>query len=449
MTRAAVIPYTWPWIALVALLAIIYVPDTGHGFIRDDFTWIIHGQIESLHDVWRIVASDLGFYRPIPALSFSLSWWLFHLQPLPYGLTNFLLLLLCVGAIFRLGRGLELPTSGAFTAATLWALNLHGINAAVLWPSARPALFLVLGSALAAERFLRRRPVASAMWYALAVFSKEEAVLLPFVLGATHLVKERRRAVSVDGGALEGRLPLWVAVQSVARATLPLFAVLALYLIARTYSGAFWAHNASANYRPTFDPALLFWHIVEYLSEGAMLATTATILVALVMRAVPRHIDAVVSSFCALWFTFGYALTVFAPVPSSLYVCFPSVGAALLAGYFIATIVPVMRQPRLLVAGLALFSLLTPVYWSRNAPWVRLAERSTVVLSEVVEETSDLPPRGTVNLIDDRYSRLRAAFGSFAPAGELFLGDRIEVRLNARTKADLTLRLVDGRLQRQ
>lgn len=442
MNRESVVRRSWPWVALVALLAVIYIPDIGHGFIRDDFGWIVHGQIDDLRDVWRVVASDLGFYRPVPALSFSLNWWLFHLQPVPYGLTNFLLLLLCVGAIFRLGRALELPSLGAFVAAGLWSLNFHGINAVVLWPSARPALFLVLGSALAAESFLRRRPLVSAAWYALAVFSKEEAVVLPFVLGATHLI-------SCRVGSPEDRVAFWASVKPALRATLPLLVVLGLYLLARTYSGAFWAHNASPNYQPTFDPALLSWHIVQYVREGAMVAAAATIVVAVVMRAVPRHVDAVTLWFCALWFTFGYALTVFAPVPSSLYVCFPSVGAALLAGHLVTTMVPVARQARLAAAGLALFSVLLPVYWSHNAPWVALAERSTLLLNELVDKTSRLPPQGTVNLIDDRRSRLRATFGSLAPASVLFLGDHIEVRVNGRTEADLTLRLVNGSFRRQ
>jgi hypothetical protein len=442
MNRKNVVRHSWPWVALVALLAVIYIPDIGHGFIRDDFGWIVHGQIDDLRDLWRVVASDLGFYRPVPALSFSLSWWLFDLQPVPYGLTNFLLLLLCVGAIFRLGRALELPSLAAFVAAALWSLNFHGINAVVLWPSARPALFLVLGSALAAESFLRGRPVVSAMWYALAVFSKEEAVVLPFVLGATHLLSRRI-------GPPEARVAFWTSVKPALRATLPLVMVLAFYLVARTYSGAFWAHNASPNYQPTLDPVLLFWHIVQYVREGAVVAAAATLVVALVMRAVPRHVDTVTLSFCTLWFAFGYALTVFAPVPSSLYVCFPSVGAALLAGHLVAAMVPVARQARLAAAGLALFAALLPLYWSHNAPWVALAERSTLLLNDLVDETSRLPPQGTVNLIDDRLSRLRATFGSLAPAGELFLGDQIEVRVNAHTQADLTLRLVNGRFRRQ
>jgi hypothetical protein len=42
---------------------LIYLPDIGHGFVKDDFRWIDVGRLASLADLPRLLAADVGFYR--------------------------------------------------------------------------------------------------------------------------------------------------------------------------------------------------------------------------------------------------------------------------------------------------------------------------------------------------------------------------------------------------
>src|SRR5258708_37183537 len=69
------------------------------------------------------------------------------------------------------------------------------------------------------------------------------------------------------------------------------------------------------------------------------------------------------------WIIGGYGLTVFLPVRSSLYACFPSVGASLIAADIMArrwrVATPRSRQA-VAAAGIAVAIGLTPVYVMRN-----------------------------------------------------------------------------------
>jgi hypothetical protein len=88
---------------LVLFLA-IYVTAAGHGFLKDDFSWIWKGRVRTSADLVGLFTNDTGFYRPVVLLTFTLNEWLFGADPLGYGLTNVLLALGCFGTIVLLGR---------------------------------------------------------------------------------------------------------------------------------------------------------------------------------------------------------------------------------------------------------------------------------------------------------------------------------------------------------
>ena len=44
-------PGAWFWL-LLCWLALLYVPDLGRGFLKDDFRWIAESRITSVSDVW-------------------------------------------------------------------------------------------------------------------------------------------------------------------------------------------------------------------------------------------------------------------------------------------------------------------------------------------------------------------------------------------------------------
>ena len=82
---AAVLPF-------VVFLA-IYGAAIGHGFISDDFGWILDSRVHGARDLAALFARSSGFYRPIVGLTFAADYALFDAHPLGYGLTNLALAL--------------------------------------------------------------------------------------------------------------------------------------------------------------------------------------------------------------------------------------------------------------------------------------------------------------------------------------------------------------------
>ena len=82
---------------LTLWLGVLYLPYVGRGFLKDDFRWIAEGRIESVDDLLRIVTGNLGFYRPVVTLTFGFDYALYGLHAYGYALTNFGLLVACVG----------------------------------------------------------------------------------------------------------------------------------------------------------------------------------------------------------------------------------------------------------------------------------------------------------------------------------------------------------------
>ena len=65
------------------LLALLYVPDLGRGFLKDDCRWIAEGRITSVRDVWHVLTVNVAPYRPLVTHTFSADFALFDLHALP------------------------------------------------------------------------------------------------------------------------------------------------------------------------------------------------------------------------------------------------------------------------------------------------------------------------------------------------------------------------------
>ena len=397
-------------VLLVAALLAIYLPGVGRGFIKDDFVWIAQNRMTGPADLLVPFTQAPDFYRPIVALSFAANQRLFGVEPLGYGLTNLALLLAAAVALGRLAIALGLPRSGAFAAAAVWSLNFHGINMALLWISGRTALLVTLFALLAAGAFVRQRHLPAAGWALLAMLSKEEAALLPFVLLAWA-------ALPAPGDA--GARPWRIDPRRAVRRTWPLFAVLAIYVAARTAAGGMTPWNAPAVYRFAVEPASIGRNVIEYLDRAATLPAAAVLILALAAGAAPR-LDAARRRQIALgviWMVGGYGLAVLLPVRSSLYAVGPAAGAAL-AGAALLTAVRDRATPRgqarMVLAAVLAAAIAVPVHWSRNDRWVTWAELSTHVLDEIAPVVAALPPGGAIWLDDERDARanLDSAFGT-------------------------------------
>jgi hypothetical protein len=219
-----------------------YLPDVGHGFVRDDFAWIVGARLAD-HERWLdIFGRHQGFYRPLVALSFLATERLGSSGAFVYGLTNLALAWTCGLLTASLGRALGLRPLPAALAGGVWLLNPHGINMGVLWISGRTSLLLTLFGVLAAMAAVRRHGVMAGACAFLAMLSKEEAVVLPLVLVVVGWTPGPR-ATRVDRAVR--------AVWLVGPALLALLAYLAL----RAQSQAMTPASAPEFYRFTFVPS--------------------------------------------------------------------------------------------------------------------------------------------------------------------------------------------------
>ena len=444
-------------IAPFLVFAAVYVPMAGHGLIQDDYSWILRSRIGSFTDLLALLQSDNGFYRPMVSLTFAVNEWMFGARTYGYGLTNVALALASAWAIGGLARALGLSRGVAVLASALWLLNLHGIRMGVLWVSGRTALVLTLAAVLTATAVVRGRGLPAAAWLAVALLAKEEAVVLPVVLLAWTVWLGARDDVSPV------RPIVWIGAAGV---------VTSLYFVARSATRAMTPMSAPPFYTPTFDLATLASNVVSYADRALTLPLIITVLAIAVLGRPRPWWDRRTLLICrcgAAWIAGGYALTIFLPIRSELYACFPSVGAALAAaavgGRAWEHSTP-LRHRRGLIAGLIAVMGVGALHYSRVGRWVDLADFSSAVMADLQAETRTLRDHSTVVLQDDRSQRanLGSAFGTLIEdAYALSAGRRLTVwveppPVNADLAglkppclpcADLKLTVVNGRLRRE
>ena len=426
------------WLAAVVLL--IYLPDLGRGFLKDDFAWIRSSRLEHAGDLWRYVSQPAsGFFRPLVALSFGIDDRLFGLHALGYGLTNLALVGLCAAGVWRLAVAFGLHRVTGLIAAALWSLNFHGINMAVLWISGRTALLLCAAATWAAAAVLAGRPILAGGLTLLALFAKEEAVALPVIFAAWLALRR-------DGGTLADRL------RTAAAGTWPAFAALAVYVALRSRTGAMTFATAPAFYQARLDPGHVAWNVLEYLDRSSTLAA-AIALVAWLTAGRRLGLDdreKQVIRLAAIWVAGTFAITVWLPVRSSLYACTPAAGSALIAAIVVSDAWGALTPPgrrRALVAAMILPLALWPVYHARNQRLANEARLSAAVMRTLAPLGDAAPPIGGLVFVDDQRARpsLYQAFGPHLPdAVALAIGRPIPVSLDNTPDAGLSHPTPDG-----
>jgi len=360
-------------LVLIGIFLVVYVPDVGHGFLADDFAWIRQSRMSGPSDAVRLFSQHNGFYRPLVSVTFALDHAAWGLRPFGYALTNLALALATAAVLMMIARGVGLAPPAALFAAALWAFNPHGIPMALLWISGRTSLLLCLFSALAAWSVLRRHTFVAALFVLAAMLSKEEAVLLPLMLvpwtafSREHGVRWSRRALL--SAAVLGLT--WI----------PYFAL-------RSRTAAYLPASAPPIYRPAFDAIAVLRNAAEYADRAATVGVALLLLTWLCVRRRPALSPAERGAVLLglAWAIGGYGLTVFLPVRSSLYACFPSMGASLAAATVIGAL---WRQstgwPRrvLPIAAMLLPVVMLPIYRSRARRWVKPADLSASVVADL------------------------------------------------------------------
>lgn len=384
-------------------LAAAYLPHLGRGFLKDDYGWLLGSRVEGLAGVPDLFSRHNGFYRPLVSLSFTLSEACFGLEPWFYGFTNLVLVGLGAWAVAALVRALGGSGGLGIVAASIWALNPHGIGMAVLWISGRTSLLLTLFAVLAARAFVLRRTASASAFTLLALLSKEEAVLLPgilFVWGGVSWA---------DGPRFEWR--------QAARRAWPLLVPLAVYLLLRVRTTAYLPWSAPGFYAPTLAPAALARNVFEYLDRAGTFAAACVILAGTLAGRWPRP-DARERNWALLglaWLVGGYGLTVFLPVRSSLYAVFPAVGTAIVAAALLNAIsraADPRRALRMRLAAVTIPFLLLPVYWSRNLRLAREAEFAAQIVADL-RAAAPAVAAGKLLVVQDASDGRRTLAGAF------------------------------------
>lgn len=233
--RSVVLSACW----IVACVGLIYLPDCGLGFIKDDYAWIASSRLADWSAIVRLFhTSPMGFYRPLVSLSFGVEGLFFGLNPLPYGLTNLALTLAAAAGIGWLLVRLGFTPAVALFAASVWILNFHGIGMAILWTSGRTSLLATLFAVAAACAFSASRPGACGVLTFLALLCKEEPLLLPVAFAAWTVID---RIDPAEAPRQESRRQ-WRSVLASAIAV-------AAYLVMRLQSGAMTPSTAPAYYQ--------------------------------------------------------------------------------------------------------------------------------------------------------------------------------------------------------
>ena len=405
-------------VVLGAVFLACYLPDLGHGFIRDDFRWIRSSRSADLTQLFALFSTTVGFYRPLVSVSFAADYALWGLNPLGYGVTNLALCIVDAVLLFRLARRFALPASAALFATATWAFNFHGINMALLWSSGRTALLVAMFALATAHAVLRGWRLTAGLMCLAAMLCKEEAVLLPTLFGAF---------MGLDGQRT-GQRPVW---RHAVTQTWPLWAALAIYAVLRMQSGAFGQTDAPPYYRFSFSPGLVLRNLGEYADR---IATTSVAVVMVLVAACgwkgPGFSAAERRTLllAGIWVPAMCALTMFLPLRSSLYALLPAIGASLAAGAFASRAARSegARFQRVAVALVVTVALMIPVYRSRNQRWVQPADLSTRVMRSIESATRRESPTGRIVLVDRAGERLNldSAFGGLFPdAVVLMLGD--------------------------
>src|SRR5262245_24227242 len=399
----------------LALILSAYGCDVGHGFVKDDFGWIL-----SSRDVSNLLAAPTGFFRPVVSISFAVNYALFDIRPLGYGLTNLAVLLACTGLVAGLLTATGIRREVAVAGALVWALNFQGINMAVLWISGRTALLLTLWSVASAWAWQRdggyvgrvfRPGAAATVFAALAMLSKEEAFVLPAVLTLWAFIDQAGTKDERDWSQIWRRSwPLWV--------------VFVLCFALRMQSGALTPATAPAFYRYRFDLEMLADNTLSYLDRVGTTPVLALVLFWLVAGAPRLSMSSrarLVSLKGVAWLAFAFLPTILLPVRSSLYAVMPSVGVVMIVATLADELVPGLSASALKRSTVALtliFVLLLPVYRLRNERYVREAELSRSIVTELASISGSSQAGGLVVIRDIRSEARPTAEQAFGPGAD-------------------------------
>ena len=182
---------------IAAVAAAVYAQSFGHQFVIDDhhlLKTVIAG-MQSPLDAWKTTGALKSYYRPLFFTSLYIDYRLFGQTPFGYHLVNLLLHCAAVLCAFLLAERLLRSTGAAALAALLFALHpSHTEN--VSWVCGRTDLLAAIFVFLALSAFYdllagkkQYAGLLSALFFFLALISKEVALIVPVLCAVLLLVR--------------------------------------------------------------------------------------------------------------------------------------------------------------------------------------------------------------------------------------------------------------------
>lgn len=256
-------------IAAALLVCSLFVTFAGDG-IRSSFN---SDNMRELYVAWSSSAVELAHhYRPLGALVFRAMFALFGLNPLPYHLLSFVLLLANLGLLYRFSAALSRSREAAALACLVGAYHAHlgdlYYSSSTLYDLLCCLFFLLAFTQYVRIREARRYPTwrengVLVALYCCALGSKEIAVVTPVFVALYECINfsgKKRSLAGVRSWLLHGAAFLWIG-------TLITIA----YVVAKTAG----EHALAANpgYAPhlSLDQYLAGWkHYLDELFYGAV-----------------------------------------------------------------------------------------------------------------------------------------------------------------------------------
>jgi hypothetical protein len=235
-------PFAWSAALVVAAALASSVTGLGNGFAYDDIPVIVenpmvtesHAPMEYLRDSYWGPSRGNSLYRPLTIQLFALQWSLGDGGPFAFHLANVLLYAATAVAVLVLLR-LLLPAVAALVGALAWAVHpvhVEAVANVVGQSEMLAAIPMLLALALyIRERRrgpMRARVVAAILGCAaLALLSKEHAILLPALLLLAEVVVVRPASGGASSGAVPSPAVPWLLHRSLAL-------LIVAYLVVRT-----------------------------------------------------------------------------------------------------------------------------------------------------------------------------------------------------------------------
>lgn len=183
-----------PYVILIFLVVIAFTNSLQNSFVWDDYPVIVKNpridmplrEIPSIFTTPLLLTAGAArdYYRPILSLYFIVNYKIWGFNPVGFHLTNLLLYIITVLALYNVGLLLFKSHDNGNLISLMGAsiFSVHPVNSEMAGRAASGETLLGFFLIVSLYFFLKKRSMISFSAFALALFSKEVAVLFPLVL---------------------------------------------------------------------------------------------------------------------------------------------------------------------------------------------------------------------------------------------------------------------------